>query len=220
MILALCNAKRQSGGRNPGDRLQNMIDNECGDADSICDGVDLESVCTFENPVKPDMTDLDVDRIAELKTQFRAKKEECKQQMLKCACCANMSVEDILAARGDQDGSHFGGGGGGGGGGRPDKGGGDDSGGRPGGMGGFGGGFRPQGGGDGSFSLEGMDIQAMVAEKCVDFQKEECANMAGVNCAQFDNIKDSLHSMNSNTRGGKKNLLYCGCCDRNGDGSD
>ena len=143
VLLALCTAEqapesssnlrgRRELGR--GGRLQNMIDTEC---PTFSCGGNEGSGCTlsFEKPQRPDITGMDEDEIAQLKSEMQAKKEEFKQNILKCACCDNMSVEDILAARGDQGGSRpFGGGGGGG---RPgmSSGGGDDSG-RPTGMGG------------------------------------------------------------------------------------
>eukprot|EP00581_Thalassiosira_minuscula_P009840 CAMPEP_0183706664 /NCGR_PEP_ID=MMETSP0737-20130205/3429_1 /TAXON_ID=385413 /ORGANISM="Thalassiosira miniscula, Strain CCMP1093" /LENGTH=194 /DNA_ID=CAMNT_0025934129 /DNA_START=153 /DNA_END=737 /DNA_ORIENTATION=- len=128
LLVAVCNSEARllrKGGDKLG-RLQSMIETECGDGNSICDGVDTNALdCTFEKPPeRPDMTDVDEDRKAQLKTEFRAKKEECRQKMLKCACCAGMSAEDILAAKREQGGK-----GGGGGGSRPYMGGGS---GRPG----------------------------------------------------------------------------------------
>jgi len=50
------------------------------------------------------MTGLGQDKIARLKAKFRAEKEEYRQQMLTCACCADMSVEDILVVGDGQQG--------------------------------------------------------------------------------------------------------------------
>jgi len=90
--------------RQAGGRLQNMIDTECPGFN--CVGVQVESLeCTFERPERPDMAGMDEDEIAQLKSELEAKKQEHKENLLKCACCKNMSVEDILAAKGDQEGS-------------------------------------------------------------------------------------------------------------------
>ena len=58
--------------------------------------------CTFEKPKRPDTNDLTNEQIVDLKSEFKAKKEERREQMLKCACCADMSVEDILTAKEDR----------------------------------------------------------------------------------------------------------------------
>lgn len=179
---------RQAGGSVPGGRLQNMIDTTCSTYD--CEAVDIDGLdCTFEKPERPDLTGLSEDEIAQLKSDFQAEKEERREKMLKCACCGDMSVEDILAAKGDGDGN----------GGRPGLSSGGGSGaGRPGGMGG---GNRPEGeGGGGAFTQEMLD------EKCEEF---DCSTVEAesVDCTRFDD------SMNTNTRGRRrKNRLYCGCC--------
>ncbi len=194
-LLALFGAKadqqelrvlRQAVGNVPGDRLQNMIDTTCSTYD--CEPVDIDVLdCTFEKPKRPDLTGLSEDEIAQLKSDFQAKKEERREQMLKCACCGDMSVEDILAAKGDGNEN----------GGRPGLSSGGGSGaGRPGGMGE---GSRPGGEGGGSLTQEMLD------EKCETF---DCSTVEAesVDCTRFD-------SMNTSTRGRRrKNRLYCGCC--------
>ena len=248
VLLALCKAekadpesrilRRQSGGGKPsGDRLKNMCDTEWPNFE--CD--DTESIdCTFEKPERPDTTGLDEDAIAQLKTEVRAKKEEFRQKMLKCACCAMMSVEDILAVKEEGGSRPFGGSESG----RPsmgESGGGDgssrpvDESGRPGmGSGGMsrgGSDGRPgMGGGDGS-GRPGMDVTGegsppqgggdgssgrpgdgmSIQEMLVDKCPDFKQECAGM---AEDNIDCSrFDSMNTNTRGRRrKSLLYCGCC--------
>ena len=92
---------------------------------------------------------------------------------------------------------------GGGSGGRPNEMSGSN-GGRPSGSSSSGG--RPSGMGGGSNSgggkPEGVDIQSLLAEKCTEF---DCASMSGqeIDCSRFESM---------NTRGGRKNMLWCGCC--------
>jgi cytochrome c556 len=257
------------GGKLSPEKLQNMVDTECLGFD--CEGNTAETLtCTFDKPERPDLAGLGEDEIAELKADFKAKKKECKQKMIQCACCADMSVDDILAAMGNVGGASSSGGGfekftmgnafsstsgdGDGssnslsestsgdqsepiqgsdkeGGPMPEvdngsvtsdsSGDGDgssnslsgdgssnslsdsssdaSSGGKP----SFGG-DRPQGGGGGG----GMDIQAMLAEKCQEIDDDKCASMASQNidCDRFDSM------MTANTRGKFKKILYCGCC--------
>jgi len=90
--------------------------------------------------------------------------------------------------------------------------GGSMSGGRPSGIGGSGrpgsssSGGRPSGMGGGSNNgggkPEGVDIQSLLDERCPEF---DCASMSGqeFDCSRFDSM---------NTRGGRKNMLWCGCC--------
>ncbi|KAL7542885.1 hypothetical protein ACHAXR_013187 [Thalassiosira sp. AJA248-18] len=205
---------RQSGGQ-----LQDMISTMCPTFD--CNTVYTDD-CTFERPERPDMSGLTEDQISELKSEFRAKKEERRQKMLGCACCDGMSEEDILAAKGD--GGSLSRPGGGGGPGRPGMGGGDGSV-RPGmgeagdgssgrlGMGGGGGGGggsgRPGMGdaGDGSSGRPGgaINIQEVLGEECGEFDCDT-VEPESVDCTRFD-------SMSTNTRGSRrKNRLYCGCC--------
>jgi hypothetical protein len=287
-----------------------MVDTECLGFD--CEGNTAETLtCTFDKPERPDLTGLGEDEIAELKADFKAKKKECKQKMIQCACCADMSVDDILAAMGKAGGaSSFVGGyekfpmgnafsstsgdsdrssnslsdstsgdqsepiqG-------SDKEGGpmpevddgsvtsDSSGDGDGSSNSLSndgssnslsdtsgdqsepiqgsdkeGGPMPEvddgsvtsdssGDGDGSFnSLSdsssdassggkpsgrpgsfggggGMDIQAILAEKCQEIDDDKCAGMANQNidCDRFDSM------MTANTRGKFKKILYCGCC--------
>ena len=213
-LLALCNAQadpesrtlRGGGGRGPpsSDRLQNMVDT-C--STFACNGDDASNLdCTFEKSERPTTTDLTDEGIVDLKSEFKAKREERREQMLKCACCADMSVEDILAAKGGQqqgDRSRpFGGGegsavkpeGSGFGGGRP-------------GTAGFGEGSRPQQGG--TSGGDDMDIEEVLAEKCPSFQDEDgCGDMpADLDCTRFDSVTSV------NTRGRRRrNFLFCGCC--------
>ena len=97
-------------------------------------------------------------------------------------------------------------------GGRPSgMGGGSSSGGRPNGMsggrpnGGSGrpgsssSGGRPSGMGGGS-KPDGVDIQSLLDERCPEY---DCASMSSPDCSRFESM---------NTRGGRKNMLWCGCC--------
>jgi len=86
------------------------------------------------------------------------------------------------------------------------------SGGRPNGMSGSNGGSgRPNGssssggrpsGMGGDTKPDGVDIQSLLSEKCPEF---DCASMSeqDVDCSRFDSM---------NTRGGRKSMLWCGCC--------
>lgn len=211
-LLALCNAQAnpesqtlRGGGAGPpsSNRLQNMVDT-C--STFACNGYDANNLdCTFEKPKRPDTNDLTDEQIVDLKSEFKAKKEERREQMLKCACCADMSVEDILAAKGDRqqgDGSRpFGEGSAG----KP-EGGRLGVGGMPG-AAGFGGESRPQQG-----SASGGDdtnIEEILAEKCPSFQDEDgCDDMpVELDCTRFDSMTGT------NTRGRRRrNFLFCGCC--------
>ena len=83
------------------------------------------------------------------------------------------------------------------------------SGGRPSGMSGSNGvggrpgssssGGRPSGMGGGS-KPDGVDIQSLLDERCPEY---DCASMSSPDCSRFDSM---------NTRGGRKNMLWCGCC--------
>eukprot|EP00578_Thalassiosira_sp_NH16_P008960 CAMPEP_0181111132 /NCGR_PEP_ID=MMETSP1071-20121207/19105_1 /TAXON_ID=35127 /ORGANISM="Thalassiosira sp., Strain NH16" /LENGTH=239 /DNA_ID=CAMNT_0023194991 /DNA_START=244 /DNA_END=960 /DNA_ORIENTATION=+ len=110
------------GGGKLGDKLGDMIETKCSDPNTCFGVVPADLDCTFQEPEKPDTTGMDVDKRNQVKREYRAKKKECKENMVKCACCAGMSVEDIIAAKGDNGGSRPSGGGGGAGG-RPGKGG-------------------------------------------------------------------------------------------------
>ena len=66
-------------------------------------------------------------------------------------------------------------------------------------------GGRPSGMSGGSNSgggkPDGVDIQSLLSQRCPEF---DCASMSGqVDCSHFDSM---------NTRGGRKNMLWCGCC--------
>jgi len=191
------------GGESSGGKLQSMIETKCNEP-STCSGVTSASLdCTFDFDEAPDLSSLSgMDE--SMKEDFKAQMEERWENMVKCACCGDMSIEDVLAAARPLGGGM---GGFGGGSGRP-------------GMGGFLGGF---GGG------EGMDIQEMLQKKCSEDEVQQtCAAMNNEaetpDCAKFDSMKEKFDSMkdklssmmDTNTRGGmKKNLMYCGCCRNN-----
>ena len=161
VLAALVNAEAggKGGIKTKGDRLQAMIDTQC--TKDFCDGVADETLdCDFDKPEHLFMDGLDGDKTAELKKEIKAKKQEAMQKMLKCACCAKTSVEDILAAKG-QFAGHPGGGKGG---------------------------SRPQGAVGGR--LFDFDIQEMLAEKCTtDFIQHKCPSMpADINCDKFNSM--------------------------------
>jgi hypothetical protein len=171
-----------------------MINSQC--PTFACNGENAQTLdCTFASgdPERPDVTGLDEDRKAELRAQFRAKREECRQNTLKCACCAGMSAEEILAAKAENGGSS-----------RPFSAGGGVPGGRPGMGAAGGGGSRPQGSGggsDGSFTID----EEILAERCPSFL-DQCVNMpVDLDCTPYD-------SVTSITKESRSNLLYCRCC--------
>mmetsp|Transcript_35487 Transcript_35487/g.72590 ORF Transcript_35487/g.72590 Transcript_35487/m.72590 type:complete len:230 (-) Transcript_35487:229-918(-) len=150
-LLALSNAesdtserilRRGGGGGDKLAKLQNMIDTECTASFSLScpDDDPTDDDCTFEKPERPNFTNnMSQDEIQQLKKDYRAMRQERKQQLLVCACCGGDSLDEMLpfaqgsttatASGGDGSGSSFGagrpgmsgrGGGGGGGGSRPE----------------------------------------------------------------------------------------------------
>ena len=74
---------RHSKGGKYAARIQRMINNTCPNFN--CDRVNINNLdCTLEKPTKFNMD----------------KKEERRQKILECACCAGMSVKDILGGDG------------------------------------------------------------------------------------------------------------------------
>ena len=93
VLLALSQAKaadtgprilrRHSKGGKYAARIQRMVNNTCPDFD--CDGVDVDNLdCTLEKPIESSMDE----------------KDERRQKILECVCCAGMSVKDILGGNG------------------------------------------------------------------------------------------------------------------------
>eukprot|EP00984_Skeletonema_dohrnii_P005605 scaffold1975_cov70-Skeletonema_dohrnii-CCMP3373.AAC.1 len=142
-LLALSNAESdtserflQRGGGDKLAKLQNMIDTECTASFSLScpDDDPTDDDCTFEKPERPRFTNMSQDEIQQLKKDYRAMRQERKQQLLVCACCGGYSLDEMLpfaqgsttASGGDGSGSSFGSGrpgmfgGGGGGGSRPE----------------------------------------------------------------------------------------------------
>ncbi|EED86935.1 hypothetical protein THAPSDRAFT_269876 [Thalassiosira pseudonana CCMP1335] len=100
-----------SGGRGQGtpsaDHLQALIDETCPTFD--CTTVNTDTLdCTMEEPpARPDFSSMtDVEKDA-LKADMMAKKEEKKEQVMNCACCADISVEELLGGEGKVDGLSF-----------------------------------------------------------------------------------------------------------------
>ena len=108
-LLALSNAEADSSertlrrGKNMMAKLQNLIDNGCNSL--TCPSVNPSAAeCTFEKPEKPSLEGLSEAEIAQMKEDMQAKKEEKKEQILKCACCAGFALEDMIAARPEGEG--------------------------------------------------------------------------------------------------------------------
>ena len=110
LLLALCKAEadpksrglhRGQGGRPfSAEELQAKIDAKCLN-NFECNGDDAETLkdtCTFEALERPVTTGLDADEIADARAEFRAKMKENRVKVMTCACCADMSAEEILAA--------------------------------------------------------------------------------------------------------------------------
>ncbi|KAL9188975.1 hypothetical protein ACHAXT_011465 [Thalassiosira profunda] len=193
LLLALCKAEadpesrglhRGQGGRPfSAEELQAKIDAKC--LNFECNGDDAETLkdtCTFEALERPTIAGLEADEIANARAEFRAKLKEGRGKVMKCACCADKSAEEILAAF-PEGVRPFGGGG------RPGMGGGA---GRPGGQGGSG--SRP-------------DIEAILEAKCDDFKAEgKCDVPEEPECTRFDAMAANTRG------GRRQNLLFCGCC--------
>ncbi|KAL7550972.1 hypothetical protein ACHAWF_014180 [Thalassiosira exigua] len=195
------------GGKLSPDKLQSMLETECPAIE--CNGNDADTLtCTFDKPERSDLSGLDEDEIAELKADFKAKKKEFREKMIRCACCSEMSPEDILAAMGKAGGSNpFEGGGGSG---RPQADGGSS---RPG--GGFGG--RPGG------KLSPEKLQNMVDTECLGFDCE--GNTAETLTCTFDKPErpdlaglgeDEKAEMKADFKAKKKackqKMIQCACC--------
>ena len=108
-LLALSNAEADSSertlrrGKNMA-KLQNLIDN--GGCDTLtCPAVSPSTAeCTFEKPERPSLEGLTEAEIEQIKDDMQAKKEEKKEQILKCACCAGFALEDMMPARPEGEG--------------------------------------------------------------------------------------------------------------------
>eukprot|EP00984_Skeletonema_dohrnii_P033999 scaffold32515_cov67-Skeletonema_dohrnii-CCMP3373.AAC.1 len=97
-----------------------MIDTECTASFSLScpDDDPTDDDCTFEKPERPNFTNMSQDEIQQLKKDYRAMRQERKQQLLVCACCGGYSLDEMLpfaqgstaatASGGDGSGSSFG----------------------------------------------------------------------------------------------------------------
>ena len=121
VLLSLSNAQYNQAAPPPrtlqarqGGRLQKLKDKKCpGFLETFTCPANSDAIdCTLERPARPaDEGELVFDD--EMMSEFQAKKEEFKEQLLECVCCDVVSLEDILAAKGDRPlGGGFGGGGG------------------------------------------------------------------------------------------------------------
>jgi len=123
VLLSLSNAKESNQARTlqarQGGRLQKLKDKKCpGFLETFTCPANSDAIdCTLERPARPaDEGELVFDD--EMMNEFKEKREEFKEQLLECVCCDVVSIEDILAEKGDRPlGGGFGGGGG-----RPGKG--------------------------------------------------------------------------------------------------
>mmetsp|Transcript_33790 Transcript_33790/g.57074 ORF Transcript_33790/g.57074 Transcript_33790/m.57074 type:complete len:127 (-) Transcript_33790:6-386(-) len=106
-LLALSNAesdaserilRRGGGGGDKLAKLQNMIDTECTASFSLScpDDDPTDDNCTFEKPERPSFNDMSQDEIQQLKKDYRAMRQERKQQLLFCACCGGYSLDEML----------------------------------------------------------------------------------------------------------------------------
>eukprot|EP00984_Skeletonema_dohrnii_P005606 scaffold1975_cov70-Skeletonema_dohrnii-CCMP3373.AAC.2 len=104
-LLALSNAESdtserflQRGGGDKLAKLQNMIDTECTASFSLScpDDDPTDDDCTFEKPERPRFTNMSQDEIQQLKKDYRAMRQERKQQLLVCACCGGYSLDEML----------------------------------------------------------------------------------------------------------------------------
>ena len=200
-LLALSNAEADSSertlrrGKDMMAKLQNLIDNGC---DTItCPAVSPSTAeCTFEKPERPSLEGLTEAEIAQIKEDMQAKKEEKKEQILKCACCAGFALEDMIAARTEGEGG----------------------GSRPGGMSGEGSGGRPQGGGDMMAKLQNLIDNGCNSLTCpavnpsaaeCTFEKPEKPSLEGLSEAEIAQIKEDMQAKKEEK---KEQILKCACC--------
>jgi hypothetical protein len=89
------------------ERLQAKIDETCPTFD--CNDIEADSLdCTLEErPGRPDFSSMTDAEIEAFKAEMMAKKEEKKEQVMNCACCADISVEELLGGEGKVDGLSF-----------------------------------------------------------------------------------------------------------------
>jgi len=120
-VLSLSNAQSNQARTlqaRQGGRLQKLKDKKCpGFLETFTCPANLDAIdCTLERPARPaDEGELVFDD--EMMNEFKEKREEFKEKLMECVCCDVVSIEDILASKGDRPS-----GGGGFGGGRPGKG--------------------------------------------------------------------------------------------------
>ena len=200
-LLALSNAEADSSerslhrGKNVMAKLQNLI--YSGGCDTLtCPAVSPSTAeCTFEKPERPSLEGLSEAEIAELKEDMQAKKEEKKEQILKCACCAGFTLEDMMPARTEGEGGS-----------------------RPSGMSGGGSGSRPQGGGDMMAKLQNLidngcdsltcPVAKPTAVECT-FEKPEKPSLEGLTEAEIAQMKEDMQAKKEEK---KEQILKCACC--------
>ena len=78
------------------ERLQAKIDETCPTFD--CNDIEADSLdCTLEErPARPDFSSMTDAEIEAFKAEMMAKKEEKKEQIMNCACCAGYTAEELL----------------------------------------------------------------------------------------------------------------------------
>lgn len=89
---------KRGGGGNKLAKLQNMIDTKCTAEFSLtCPDDELgDDECTFEKPERPDITGLSQEEVQQLKEDYRAERQERKEQLLVCACCGGYTLDEML----------------------------------------------------------------------------------------------------------------------------
>ena len=77
-------------------QLQAKIDETCPTFD--CNDIEADSLdCTLEErPGRPDFSSMTDAEIEAFKAEMMAKKEEKKEQIMNCACCAGYTAEELL----------------------------------------------------------------------------------------------------------------------------
>ena len=200
-LLALSNAEADSSertlrrGKDVMAKLQNLIDN--GGCDTItCPAVSPSTAeCTFEKPEKPSLEGLTEAEIAQIKEDMQAEKEEKKEQILQCACCAGFALEDMMPARPEGEGGA-----------------------RPGGRSGEGSGGRPQGGGDMMAKLQNLIDNGCNSLTCpavnpsaaeCTFEKPEKPSLEGLSEAEIAQMKEDMQAKKEEK---KEQILKCACC--------
>ncbi len=87
-------------------RLQDKVDEQCTDeykSSSCTETLDVDTECALEKPKRPDIDwwSLSLEERECLKEEMQALKDEFFAQVLKCACCAELTVTELLGYSSD-----------------------------------------------------------------------------------------------------------------------